>query len=356
MMGARRSAQRRGKQTAASSRPAKTEASSDVVDNLVRDATSHVENGDFDSAIELYKQAATRAPLDSTILDNLADACLEAGRPEDARIALQRSIELSPEVGFEKYMCLSQLMPQGQDAICIARKGIEVLQDRKSQALGGRALMSELRQYEVSAWCSIAETLLHMMEKSGDQNLVEGIERQAEAAVAEAIAAAETDNLSQVESALALANLRLTQGRQNEACSAMLRVTSVIEPGLRILDDIEDDDTAAVKGIEVLPPLEMRIAIGKQLLEVSMWHESIRVLNSTLVECDFNIEVWYMLAVAFSNVSEYKDALHALDMLKEARKSAQGSAGEVDDSFVASLKSTIEQEMEQSPEEMDDRA
>ncbi len=44
---------------------------------------------------------------------------------------LQHAVQLSPDVGFEKYMYLGQLL-EGQDALAATQKGVELLQQVSS--------------------------------------------------------------------------------------------------------------------------------------------------------------------------------------------------------------------------------
>lgn len=47
---------------------------------------------------------------------------------------LQRAVLLSPDVGFEKYMYLGQLL-EGEEALAATQKGVELLQQVRREQL-----------------------------------------------------------------------------------------------------------------------------------------------------------------------------------------------------------------------------
>jgi tetratricopeptide (TPR) repeat protein len=325
----------------ASAAPESASVSPEVI-ALVADGSGYLETGNFDAAVTAYERASALAPQNAEVLSSYAEALIEAGQPEGAEAALRKSIELAPNTGFEKYMYLAQLLGNTMDAVSISRKGVEVMRRERSTASGGNAArQEELSGYEVSALCGIAEVLLGVIEESQDQAVAERLDRDVELAVGEALAVCKEGTAGEMEASMALANLRLSQGRVHDARLAMQRVVSTMQQGLDALEAGGGGDESIIDGLSKLPPLEIRVAIGKQLAEVSLWEDAVRVLSSTMWECDFNIEVWCMLALAYHNLSEREDALEAVASARRAVENPDGYVGIMEDGMFDQLEAFI---------------
>lgn len=317
------------------------------LDEELAAAGAAAEAGMLDDAADGFARAVALAPRRVDILDALAEASMEAGRPDEARTALRRSIELAPQAGFEKYMYLSQMLGGCMEAVEVARAGVDVLRREKAAAAGAPGDAAELRRaelvgFEVSALCGLAEVLLTVIEESQDQAVADRLDAQVELAIGEALAVSVAGTEGEMEAAMALANLRLSQARRDDARSAMERVAAAMAPGLDTLDSVEEEgDDAIVRGIALLPPMPLRVAVGKQLIEVGLWEDAVRVLSSVLHECDFNIEVWYMLALAFQRGGDSEQAAAALVRLRETLASPDGFDGQVVDGAVEQLDAVI---------------
>lgn len=304
-------------------------------------ATEQADSGEFGVAAGLFAHAASLAPRNVEILGSLGEVLMEAGRPDEACEALRKAIELSPAAGFEKFMYLSQLLGNTMEAVEVSRSGLEVLRREKHASGCDPARHEELAGYEVSALCGIAELLLGIIEDSNDQTVADKLDGDVERAISEALGVCIPESQSEVEASMALANLRLSQARREDARAAMERVATAMRPGLDVLEDENGGDAAIVKGIGMLPPLPIRLAAGKQLVEVELWNEGIDVLSSTLYECDFNVEVWYLLALAFHETSASDPALAALDQARAALQNPEGHVGLVADSMLDDLETRI---------------
>jgi tetratricopeptide (TPR) repeat protein len=329
------------------------------IDIVLAEAAAAAAAGELDAAADGYARAAAMAPRRVDVLDALADALMEAGRPEEAGGVLKRAIELAPQTGFEKYMYLAQLLGGTMEAVEAGRVGLEVLRKEKkalesavasgtTTADGGgcgegtvAGRLEELADFEVSALCGVAEALLAVIEESGDQAVADRLDGEVERAVGDALAVCVTGSAGEMEASLALANLRLSQARADDARAAMGRVVAGMVPGLDVLDDEEGGDESIVRGIGMLPAVGMRVAVGKQLVEVELWEDAVRVLSSVLYECDFNVEVWYMLAIAFHRLEDDVQALAALESVRTAFASPEGYDGQLADGAVEDLEAVI---------------
>lgn len=345
-MAARRD--KEGKRKAALSPPppaaAATTTSGNIADVLAQ-ASACAECGELDEAADLFGRAASMSPRSVDILDSLAEALMEAGRPGEAAAALRRAIDLAPQAGFEKYMYLAQLLGNTMEAVDVSRAGVDVLRRERSALppAGGDAAArrAELADFEASALCGIAEVLLGVIEESQDQAVADRLDGQAEAAIGGALAVSAAGSQGELEASMALANLRLSQARGADARVAMARVAAAMRPALDVLDDEDGGDDSIVQGLGMLPPVPMRIAAGQQLVEVELWRDAVSVLSSVLYECDFNVEVWYMLAIAFHRSDERDQALAALESLRAARASPDGFDGNLADGAAEELEAAV---------------
>lgn len=316
-------------------------ASSGNLSEVLANAAQCAECGEFDAASKLYSHASSLAPRNAQILESLGEVLMEAGRPDAASEALRKAIDFSPAAGFEKYMYLSQLLGNTMEAVEVSRSGLEVLRREKRRAGDDVARGEELAGFEVSALCGIAELLLGVIEESNDQETADRLDEDVERAISEALAVCIPESQGDVEASMALANLRLSQARRADARAAMERVVAAMRPGLDLLENENIGDAAIVKGIGMLPPLHLRLAVGKQLVEVELWADSIDVLSSILYECDFNVEVWYMLALSFHETCESDSALAALEQARATLQNPDGYVGLIADGVLEDLEARI---------------
>jgi hypothetical protein len=180
-----------------------------------------------------------------------------------------------------------------------------------------------------------------VIEESQDQAVADRLDGQAEAAIGGALAVSAAGSQGELEASMALANLRLSQARGADARVAMARVAAAMRTDLDVLDDEDGGDDSIVQGLGMLPPVPMRIAAGQQLVEVELWRDAVSVLSSVLYECDFNVEVWYMLAIAFHRSDERDQALAALESLRAARASPDGFDGNLADGAAEELEAAV---------------
>lgn len=336
---ARRS--RRAERAAARKARAKALSSSSTdaptAEQLVHSAQIAEERGDYETAIAKLEEALAIKSADAELFEELASLYMQAAREQDAERALRRAIELKPEDGFEKYANLGQMLGNCEEALRLVTKGIKVLKREAIHVQGDEDRLRELRGYEASANCAVAEICLGIIEDSNDLEVAKRMDVQVEKAVAEALALSEEGGETEIEAVVALANLRLSQGRLGEAVLAMQRVVMRMADGLRLLESADRGDHIVVEALEKLPPMEMRIAIAKQLLEVELWRPAVAVLGSVMWECDFNVEVWYLIAVAYWKLGEIDEAKAALENTRAVLHSPEGYDGQLDEEMIDKL-------------------
>lgn len=295
------------------------------------------EKGDYDVAIAMLEKALVIKSTDAQVFEELASLYTQAGRVEDAERALRQAIELRPDDGFEKYANLGQILGNCDEALRMITKGIDVL---KREAMGVQRdddRFRELKTYEASAYCAMAEICLGIIEDSNNPEVARKMDVQVEKAVMEALALSEEGGETEIEAVVALANLRLSQGRREEAAIAMQRVLTRMTNGLQMLESADQDDHIVVEALQRLPPVEMRIAVAKQLVEVESWRTAIAVLGSVMWECDFNVEVWYLIAVAYWKLGEIDEAKAALEGTRAVLRNPEGYDGQLDEEIIDKL-------------------
>jgi len=80
----------------------------------------------LESAFQYAKRALDLDPKHVYALETMASIQMEMGNTESAQTIYSKLIELSPDEGFSKYMCLAQLST-GIEAVNMYNKGIELM-------------------------------------------------------------------------------------------------------------------------------------------------------------------------------------------------------------------------------------
>lgn len=323
-------------------------------DKLTR-ARELEEAGQPESAIPIYENLIALKPENHTVHEEVAEIFMGNGNAEKAEKHFRAAIKLCPDDGFEKYAYLAQIIGNTEEALSFAQKGVEIIEMKASNLnqLNTNDVKSsdgmdkddleeqktELREYEASAHCAVAEIALGIIEDSNDPSVAAKMDVLVEQSIMSALAVSKTGSNCEIEATLTLANLRLSQGKKDEARNAMTRVFECISEALNELDQDSNrtDEQVIVGALQKLPSMEVRIAIGKQLMEVGLWMGAIHVLSSILWECDFNVEVWYMLSVAYWKESDIDEARHALESARKVLHSPEGYDGTLDEELIDKL-------------------
>jgi Flp pilus assembly protein TadD len=74
---------------------------------LYQAALEALQIDDYDAARASLRKAAALAPTDVEIVEAYGALLAEVGPREEAVAVLQTAVQLSPEAGFEKYMCVT---------------------------------------------------------------------------------------------------------------------------------------------------------------------------------------------------------------------------------------------------------
>ncbi len=77
---------------------------------LYHEAQRAVEVDDFQQGLRLLRRAANLDPESAELADAMGALLAEYGSRDDARAELLRAVQLAPDVGHEKYMCVCTLV------------------------------------------------------------------------------------------------------------------------------------------------------------------------------------------------------------------------------------------------------
>eukprot|EP00752_Nemacystus_decipiens_P004915 g4474.t1 len=247
----------------------------DAADALL-DQARH--EGDPFLALTLYQEVLKARPNDTTVMGEAADLMLHAGQTAVAKEVLARSILLGPEEGPDKYLYMAQLH-EGREALGHYEKGIELLQKQLDNGSADtKETEAALRQRLCMAYCSVGE--LFLTDLCFDED--------AETRCQDALDGSMRYDYGGPEPLNALANLRLSQSKPEEAAKSA-------EEAFRRLGLCEPP-----------PDHEFRVSLAKVLVECSSVNPScsekaLQVLNGLMQEDDENVELWYLMAVAFNS-------------------------------------------------------
>jgi tetratricopeptide (TPR) repeat protein len=302
-----------------------------------------------------YERALETTPDATAVMDALAELLIGLGEGERAQALLERSAKLAPESGSSKWLYLGQ-MSEGWQALQHFSKGAELL--KAELAARGRVGMEgggageevddetyAIMNQVVSAQCSIAELYLTDLCYEDDA------ESRCQAALDEAM---RMDVGDSPEVTQALANLRLSQQKGVEAAELMLETVRRLkacqqedaEEGGE--EEEEEEGKEGGRGLP-LPNVMFRVQTAKLLLECQAYKNgkkcakrAIKVLEACKCEDDENMEVWYLLGVAYFTQSKPDLAMAKAHLLyaqgvmrklQQQQQQQEGKGGEEEEGF-----------------------
>lgn len=240
---------------------------------LVAKAHEFLQRAELSMAAGFLQRALEVSPTSTEVMDKLAAVLLEVGAVDAALPWLQRSIQLAPESGHEKYLYLGQVQ-QGHEAVASFRRGIALLQLTKAKLdnSGDFSAGASVAQSICDAYCSIVEVYM------SDLCFETDAETQCDSAIAAALNACPTS----ISAYQTLANIRLCQNNKKEAGRAMKKVVQLLS---RCTD-------------ETMPSYELRAGSVKLLIELKQPQVALQLGTRLLGEDDENAEVWFISGIA----------------------------------------------------------
>ncbi|OAQ96029.1 hypothetical protein LLEC1_01542 [Akanthomyces lecanii] len=256
----------------APSRPEKKDKSDPAA--LLDDAETLFEVGNIEEAIGLADKALTTTgeggDFELRAVNLLALLHIEDGEVEEARSFFERAAnidkdgEMEEKVGGgpEKFLFLAELSEEGgQDTVkwfdrgaAALRKQIQTLDAISNKTPEQKAAYEEKQKKLGGVLCAVAE--VYMTDLSWEEDAEQRCE------------------------ALTVANVRISQERNDEARTALKR-------SLELWQDLAPEDPA-------VPDFPTRIALARLLLETEMMEDALVVLERLVTDDDESIEAWYL--------------------------------------------------------------
>ncbi|KAG2436429.1 hypothetical protein HXX76_006732 [Chlamydomonas incerta] len=316
---------------------------------LYEQAQLALQYDDFDSARTALRKAVKLDPKNIECVDALGALLAEVGPEEEAVEVLKQAVSLNPDVGYEKYLYLGQLLEVPEDALAATRKGVQVLQAQHAAAQATSSDEAPVLSRALSgALCSLSEMLIAgaqeravsaAAERGCDTAAIEAASKEAVASVAaeaeHLLSLASTADPDSPEPGQALAALRYQQGRATDALEALRRSMSLWytptnkdedgeegEGGMaaakggedEAMEDAEEDsEDDSEEEEEDGPSYEFRIESAKLLLELEdTTATAIDVLEGLIEEDDRVPDAWHLLALAYYSGHQYAEAAEVL--------------------------------------------
>mgnify|MGYP002846927738 CR=1 FL=1 len=286
------------------------------LENLIDSGNEHLAMDRVREGLADLRRACALVPDSADAWDAYGIALAEFGAdPNDAVKVLKRAAQLSPDLGYEKFMYLGQLLDDGEAAATCTRRGLALIE---YQAAHGDEDASERM---CGACCALAEQLMGVADDIDDvaEECDQLLRRAAEADCASA------------EPLQVLASLRVLQGRSDEALEALRQSMAIWRrdrKGTAGGDDDQADDRATEFEGEYDVSFEFRFECAKLLLELDESTDAaMDVLEELLEERDDVADVWHLLALANHGCCEFDRALEMLDCAEALYARGAGGGG-----------------------------
>ncbi|XP_073533517.1 uncharacterized protein [Phyllobates terribilis] len=226
------------------------------IHQLLEKTEEYLDNFNFEMAQLFCQRALDLEPENLEILDMMGNICMELGNAEKAKQVFLKAVDLSPEKGHAKYMCLGQIHGK-EEALQYFQKGLDVMicAYQSQPQVSGAANFSDEMEVTTkdlsAALCSVAEIYLT------DLCMEEGAGDKCKEAITNAL------------------------GYHPSSPEALQLMASY-------LFSMEQPQST-------LPPYESRITTAKLLIEAEDFELATEVLDGLLEEDDEVIQVWYLL-------------------------------------------------------------
>jgi len=235
------------------------------------------DKGNDEAALRLYVKLLEHHPEYTPAMDAAGEIMAEMGDVEGARELVTRSIELDPDGGYPKYVLAGHL-EQGRAAIASFTTGLALLGrehgELEARAREGAGAAARACEEELAATRKRMSAVMSAMAKVylTDMYAEAGSSAQCEALLDKAL----RHDSENPEACQALADLRLTQGRQGEALLLARRTAEIC--------------VRCPEGM--VPTYDFRVVTARLLVELSEYRDASRLLEDLVVEDEEDTEAW----------------------------------------------------------------
>jgi len=253
-----------------------------TVADLLPKIQANIDSLEYETAYAFCKRALEIDGANVEVLEQTGFVQVELGNLWAAKEHYLKAVELQPESGFEKYMCLGQLSGE-MDAIQCFQRGVELMEKQKKTLGLGSDEAKILSNKIAAALCSMTEIYLTDC----------CFEKDAEEKCEQFLNAAQIADPNCPEVYQMLASVRLSQVRNDEARAAL-------EHSMRLWMDKDPDDA-------IIPIYDTRLALVKLLLELHLYAEAFNVLEGLQKENDQSVDLWYLWGWSYYCLGEETD-------------------------------------------------
>mmetsp|Transcript_10684 Transcript_10684/g.26173 ORF Transcript_10684/g.26173 Transcript_10684/m.26173 type:complete len:320 (-) Transcript_10684:188-1147(-) len=269
------------------------------LNELVREAERHVFDSDFKRASSILEQVLRQDPKHLYALDIYAKGAAESGNPVLAVQIIKRAISIEPKIPH-RWMELGQIQ-NGHTALKCYRQGLSLMQEKINamKVASDTSGIKAVRMDMASAFASVAELFVT------DLCDEDGAERECENALKCALDACEEN----AEAQYGAANLRLIQGRKQEAFPHLKKCIDIIHA---------DSDTKNRKDVDY--PYDLRLNVSQMAIEMEQYESALEILETLLEEDDTIPNVWYSAALSAHGMADFEMAAKYLKNTEERLK------------------------------------
>lgn len=277
--------------TVSSPAPATPEPS---IDALLDKARSLVDRCDYDLALRFAERILQRSPAHVQARELLGVVHIETGDIEAAKKTFLSLLPPSPNAPPtpppSAHLYLAQLSeddPTG--ALQHYRAAIDIF---SAQLKGKERAVKQASNDEVDAElrASIVRALIGMVEIWMDPSYDLCFDPNAEKTCEDLLNLALTTDPGNAEALQALASVRLSQQRPEDA-------KNCLEKSWASWKDLDPDDARS-------PPIPTRLSLVKMFLELSLFTPALLVLHGVMSTDDQEVEAWYLEGWCFFLMSE----------------------------------------------------
>ncbi|RHZ64213.1 hypothetical protein Glove_326g175 [Diversispora epigaea] len=275
-----------------------------TITDLLTKISSLIDTCDYELALKFANRALSMDENNVQVLEILGTIEIELGMFDEARENLSKAISINPNQGYSKYLYMGQLS-NGLEAINYFQSGVNLMISEYKSHLNNNnnnnsinnnnnnnnndinntniiiSQQEENLNYKIStALCSMVEIYLTdcCFESNAELKCEEYLNQALEI----------DSNNSEVYQILA--SVRISQQRNNEAKSALLKsldIWSHLEPGNPLV-----------------PSYDSRISLVKLLLELSLYTQALSVLEILQKENDQIVDLWYLYGWCYYCMSQ----------------------------------------------------